>query len=589
MAIFSVFQRQKSFVRRWSYKELVTVFSIIYFVAVLARAVLRPLWYDEIFTVYIARLNGPVSVWNALRDGVDLNPPLYYWLVQVVHLLVPNEALAARLPSAIGFWMACIFVLAFTSRRVALRHAVVALLYPFCTMVHSYASEGRAYGVVLGCGAAALFCWQTLVGEEDEPGARNVSLQLMSRQLMSRRRQWAAFGLWASIAIAVSCHYLAVLLVLPIAVGEATRWWTQRKTDGVIWLMLLLGALVVLCYLPLMLATLPYRGAFWAKATPHALYLALLLFSPPLTFHNLHDVQALILHNSSLLLCNAALFFILWAAVESLRMAYRVLDTKKNALIDHVINHDELPGNKGFFTHELAAALAFALLPFLLYGFARLTQTVFTPRYVLSATIGCALLLGALSWKMEKAWRSVRLVAGIVKLLVVAVSFLLFSRPYVHDLESGLQDSFRSDNRLLLNETAKSSTNDLPIVIMGERPYMMFHYNSAPELHRRVVFLADVALCRQSALSDTGDLAMLSLSRWAPLTVQSPASFLRSHFVFLVYKQEEVKNNRNWIEPYLRAQGYVIRLQSQMGNNSLFRVTKTTSADAEKTRMLKKQ
>ena len=64
---------------------------------------------------------------------------------------------------------------------------------------------------------------------------------------------------WASaLASAVSVHYYAVLIFLPLAVAEAGRWWLQGKPSWPVWVAFLVGALPLIAYLPLIRSATTY-------------------------------------------------------------------------------------------------------------------------------------------------------------------------------------------------------------------------------------------------------------------------------------------------------------------------------------------
>ena len=79
------------------------------------------------------------------------------------------------------------------------------------------------------------------------------------------RRPLALAGLWLSLAAAVSTHYYAVLIFLPLAAGELTRTWTTKRVDFAIWAALLLGLLPLLAYMPLMAESRKYAATFWSR------------------------------------------------------------------------------------------------------------------------------------------------------------------------------------------------------------------------------------------------------------------------------------------------------------------------------------
>jgi hypothetical protein len=50
----------------------------MYFLLTCYRASRKLFWFDELFTLYISRLPDMATLWSALKQGVDHNPPLFY-------------------------------------------------------------------------------------------------------------------------------------------------------------------------------------------------------------------------------------------------------------------------------------------------------------------------------------------------------------------------------------------------------------------------------------------------------------------------------------------------------------------------------
>jgi hypothetical protein len=54
---------------------VILIFSIAYAFETCYFASRKLFWFDELFTVYISRLPDLASIWHALSEGVDANPP----------------------------------------------------------------------------------------------------------------------------------------------------------------------------------------------------------------------------------------------------------------------------------------------------------------------------------------------------------------------------------------------------------------------------------------------------------------------------------------------------------------------------------
>ena len=204
----------------------------------------RLLWHDELFTLYASQLS-PSALWEALADGLDLQPPLGYLVTRITTSTLGDGLVAMRVPSLVGFGLGCVCLGLFVKRRVGLAGGTVALLVPSVTAGYDYAYEARPYGMLLGLTGVALLLWQAT----ERP----------------RSRLLAALGLAIALAVAVSLHYYGVLLVAPLAVGESLR--IRRGTPGGIpvWLAMAAGCAPLLAYLPLMGAASEYGALFWTR------------------------------------------------------------------------------------------------------------------------------------------------------------------------------------------------------------------------------------------------------------------------------------------------------------------------------------
>ncbi len=74
----------------------------------------KPLWYDELFSVIVARQPS----WHAMRGAMagDGNPPLYPLLTKFCMALFGSSDFSVRLPSLAGFLAALVGVYVFVRR-----------------------------------------------------------------------------------------------------------------------------------------------------------------------------------------------------------------------------------------------------------------------------------------------------------------------------------------------------------------------------------------------------------------------------------------------------------------------------------------
>ncbi len=220
----------------------------------------RSLWFDEAFSVSLARIPVPAIV-QFLRGNNDTHPPLYYALLNAwIHLFGPSEVAVRSLSALIGLLMVPLlygFARRLVDRDVAL--VASALLAGSAFAVHA-AQEARMYPLL---GLLALGSWFSLL-----------------RAVQSRRaRDWALYA--ACSALMLYTHYFGFLVLGSQALYLAPRW--RRDPRALRDALLALGAVAVLFapWVPTLLAqTMSGRGwpTFRPPADAHGLAALLALF-----------------------------------------------------------------------------------------------------------------------------------------------------------------------------------------------------------------------------------------------------------------------------------------------------------------------
>ena len=121
----------------------------------------KPFWYDEMCTVLVTRLPSVSTIWRALKQAADGNPPLYYVVERVASRLVQNEQIAFRIPSIAGFCCAVVCVFLFVRKRSGPKIALVCTTLLLISLIFTtYAVEARPYSLVVAVFAIALLCYQ---------------------------------------------------------------------------------------------------------------------------------------------------------------------------------------------------------------------------------------------------------------------------------------------------------------------------------------------------------------------------------------------------------------------------------------------
>ncbi len=191
----------------------------------------RPLWHDEVFTVWVSRLDIR-SMIEVLRT--DSGPPLFYLLAKpFVRLaeMAQSDVLARLLPFAA---ISCLFAPALRPSKESARIWFVALAAG-SPLLLVYAGEARAYGLLALLDFALFF--------------------LLFRGEPSRGRLAGAAAL---TALALWTHYLAILFVAACALLLLVR----RRFPCLA--ALCVGALVFLPWIPV-LTVQPRQATAWMR------------------------------------------------------------------------------------------------------------------------------------------------------------------------------------------------------------------------------------------------------------------------------------------------------------------------------------
>jgi hypothetical protein len=438
---------------------------ILFLVVVIGRAAGEPLWYDELFSVHLARLPRVADLWAALAGGTDLNPPLSHLLVRWSQALFGDGPLAARLPSALGVATLSLCLYAVVARRLRPAYAWCAALVPAVTVAFDFAYEARPYGVLLGESGLALASWQ----------------------LATEGRRVAAVVLALALAAAVSTHFYAVLIFVPLGLGELARSWSRRRVDLPIWAALFVGLIPLLIFEPNIRAARAYTSFFWSKVGPT----------------NLFDAYRFLAKDAVV-----PLFAILvLLMIDARRAAAR--PTTSTAPEDA---RADVPG------HELIAALGFLALPPLGVVLARLAAGgAFTDRYALPGVIGPGLLL---------AYAGARLAGGRAApgaaMAAILLGWFLFGEA-VH-LRRGAPADLALEPKLF----EPVSGADLPVVVTRSLIYLQADHELPRPLSDRLVFLT-------SKGESTDERALKSLSRWISLDVEDFDAFVGAHDGFFAF------------------------------------------------------
>jgi len=181
---------------QWSLAPL-AVLALFYLAASLYIASHRLLWFDEVFTVHMARLPNWRTLILALGHGVDSLPPPYYMVVGAFGRVFGHSALAVRLPSTLAMVATLLVIFDCARRLTDGLHGLIAMALASGPLAGE-GFEARSYAIYIMFAALALWVW--VWGEQT--GKKSALL----------------FG--TVLCLAVCFHYYAALLLVPFILCE---------------------------------------------------------------------------------------------------------------------------------------------------------------------------------------------------------------------------------------------------------------------------------------------------------------------------------------------------------------------------------
>lgn len=226
---------------------LVVIWTVLTFLSMLGHSRRKPMWLDETLFLWIASRDSYAQIWSALREGINLDPPLAHLLAHHFFQIFGQSPAVARLPAMLGFLIMCLSIAACVRKSAGTLYGCAALVLPFSTSLWPYAFEARPYGLTFGFCALTLFCWQKAC----EPG--------------SGWRWPAAFS--AALAGALSSHFFAVFLLVAIFAAEVLEFYFTRKLSCRRIAATIAGTLPLLAFWPILRAGREFAGAYFARAS----------------------------------------------------------------------------------------------------------------------------------------------------------------------------------------------------------------------------------------------------------------------------------------------------------------------------------
>ena len=476
-SVSSVGERPAS-ASRFTAPLVVGLFTVVYFVVTCRLAALKPFSLDELDIHQIAKLPA-AEIWNGWFASGDGMPPVVHFATHFVGSALGLSPVTTRLPAMIGFWLMCVCLFVFLRRRVGTAVAAVGMLLPVTAPVaYSYAYEARGYGMVLGFAGAALVCWDLARG--------------------GRWRLPALLGLPLGLAAAIATHFYAVLVIVPLALGELARTRERRRVDWLVWVGLLIPLLVLS---PLNPVVDHVRGLREVAMRAHRVSVSELV-----------DVWSQFLSISVTYLGLFALVCISQArrstAEESPASAAR----------------EQRPASS-----DLVLAVGWMALPVFAWVLANLVTGNFMVRYAIVTIIGFGLGVPLLCHlAIQRRPRSAAWMAGWV---AVAAAGSALASQHVLRLTTGTTEQIAAGRGCarLSTLSGRLPADGLPIVVADFNVFHELHHYGSEDLRRRLVFVVD---------HEFGQLiepAMPFYARVFGERMQGLEEFLRSNPTFYLY------------------------------------------------------
>jgi len=498
-------------------------FSIVFAGLTALRALAKPLWYDELFTYYMSRLPDMKTTWSALQAGADLNPPLLYIATRTAHAILGDGLIATRLPAILGFLLMLVCLFRFVEFRCGAVYGFAAMLLAALSGAYAFSYEARSYGMVLGFCALSLVCWQWATE--------------------GRARPFSLAGLCLSLAAALLTHCYAVLVVIPLALGEMVRTAQRKRVDWPVWISLTVASCVVAIYLPLLAAN-------------HRFALDNVTFRPTLLV--LAECYRILLNPLAGPLIGAL------GIVAASRRPQNSGEPKRPT-----------GEPKGFPLYEISAALGLVLIPVFAYLVASSVSHVFMTRYGLAAVVGLSILFASFAHR----YADDRTLAGAAITLLFAAwfagGFFLWMANAAGARVSAA--SIGGTPPHVYEIAPEMVEKDLPFVASNGLFFLEADHYAPAAFTSRLVYLSDPELAIRYTGTDVFDRGLPILEKWFPIRarVEDYSSFVGRHRRFLAFGGFD--HPLGWLTKKLLDEGAELRFLGQYhgpyGENLLLEIT----------------
>jgi Dolichyl-phosphate-mannose-protein mannosyltransferase len=482
---------------------LLALYSVFLLTTTTYIAAHRHLWFDEIDTFFVGTLPNLRAIWNNLLLATDGQPIGFYVPTHLSYLLFGSSSLAIRLPAVIPFWLTTLVLYYAVARRTSAIYGFIAALTPVFTVAFQYSFEARPYAMVLLFSACSFVAWQFA----KEGRRRVVSVPVLALTLIA----------------AIYVHYNALLVTLPILIGEAAYVFRHRKIDIPVLLAICASGLSLILLLPQIRAIHVYSVRYWSHSN----------------FNTLSDIYFTLTAKPLVLGMIACVGFALWAALSRDRSPQ--IQTDLNTIP----------------AHELAASGSYLLLPIACFILSFYTKALHY-RYVIATVIGLATFIPYTLW----IFRSSLLNVTRILCFLMVLNLLYTASSRVRRPDEDAWGTYASHTELFDPRT-KAIYGSNEALVLGDGPFMVAAKYGSKALRDKSFYLVS-----EEHSDNNSPVVFRGLQHavHGPFHIPDIKVFEQAHPSFLMYDPE------SWVLNQLVAAGDDVKIISQVDHRPLYQV-----------------
>ncbi len=482
----------------------IAIYSVFLLATTCYIAAHRHFWFDEVLTYFIGTQPSLKSSWAALVIGADGQPIGFYAVVHFAYLLFGSSPLALRLCAIVPFWLTTLVLYYAVARRTSPLYGFIAALGPPFTVAFQYSFEARPYALVLLFSACSFLAWQF---------AKQDKMRILSVPAIT-----------LTLAAAISTHYNAVLLTLPLLLGEVAYTLRLRKVDIAVLAAVGLSFFPILFFFPHIHGIHNYSLYPWTHTSLGVLF-------------DIYFALTAKLFVLTIIGCAAAG---LWAAILSKNRQKVTIEVES---IPH---------------HEIAVAGGYLLLPMALFALSLYTKA-FHYRYVIATVVGISIFVPYVLWIFRV--RLSKASALLCSLMILSLIYTSLSR--MRSPDENEWGAFASYSELF-NPATKQIYRSNQALVLGDGPFLLTAMYGNAMLRDRSFYLTSPEHSQHNSPILFGGLRGIVPG---PFHVVDLSDFKQTHRSFLMY------NPAPWLLHRLVGEGDGVRIAAYLPHNSLYEVT----------------